>query len=83
VGKTKKDRMRSERIREQVGQELVRRILEERQLRMERERKPKQFMEAQVEGRKQRGRQRITFESKIEDIGSRRGKTLAEMKKMA
>jgi hypothetical protein len=48
---------------------------------MERERKPKQFMEAQVEGRKQRGRQKITFESRIEETGSRRGKTLAEMKK--
>jgi hypothetical protein len=48
--------------------------------RMERERKPKQFMEAQVEERKQRGRQRITFESRIEEIGSRRGMTLAEMK---
>jgi hypothetical protein len=46
---------------------------------MERERKPKQFMEAEVKGRKQR----ITFESRIEEIGSRRGKTLAEMKKMA
>jgi hypothetical protein len=50
---------------------------------MERERKPKQFMEAQVEGRKQRGRQRITFESRIEETGSRRGKALAEIKKMA
>jgi hypothetical protein len=40
-------------------------------------------MEAQIEGRKQRGRQRITFESRIEEIGSRRGKTLAEIKKMA
>jgi hypothetical protein len=40
-------------------------------------------MEAQVEGRKQRGRQRITLESRIEEIGSRKGKTLAEMKKMA
>jgi hypothetical protein len=48
----------------------------------ERERKPKQFMEAQVEERKQRGRQRIAFESRIEEIGSRRGKA-AEMKKMA
>jgi hypothetical protein len=44
VGKTKRDRVRSERIREQVGQESVRRVLEERQLkwfghvyRMERE----------------------------------------------
>jgi hypothetical protein len=90
VGKTKRDRERSEIIREQIGQESVRRVLEERQLRwfghvyrMERERKPKQFMEAQVEGRKQRGRQRITFESRIEEIGSRRGKTLAEMKNMA
>jgi hypothetical protein len=53
VGKTKRDRVRSERIREQVGQESVRRVLEERQLkwfghvyRMEREREPKQFMEA-------------------------------------
>jgi hypothetical protein len=50
VGKTKRDRVRSERIREQVGQESVRRILEERELkwfghvyRMERERKPKQL----------------------------------------
>jgi hypothetical protein len=40
-------------------------------------------MEAQAEGRKQRGRQRITFGSRIEELGSRRGKTLAEMKKMA
>jgi hypothetical protein len=40
-------------------------------------------MEAQVEGRKQRGRQRITIQSRIEEIGSRRGKTLAEMKKVA
>jgi hypothetical protein len=63
VGKTKRDRVRSERIRGQVGQESVRRVLEERQLkwfghvcRMERERKPKQFMEAQVEGRKTKGK---------------------------
>jgi hypothetical protein len=82
--------VRSERIREQVGQESVRRLLEERQLkwfghvyRMERERKPKQFMEAQAEGRKQMGRQRIIFERRIKEIGSRRGKTLTEMKKMA
>jgi hypothetical protein len=47
VGKTQRDRVRSERIREQVGQESVRRVIEERQLRwfghlyrMERERKP-------------------------------------------
>jgi hypothetical protein len=70
------------------GHQSVRRVLEERQLRwfghvyrMERERKPKQFMEAQAEGRKQRGRQRIAFESRIEEIGSRRGKTLAGMKR--
>jgi hypothetical protein len=76
--------IRSERIREQVGQESLRSVLEERQhkwfghvYRMERERKPKQFMEAEVEGRKQRGRRRLTFESRIEEIGSRRGKTLA------
>jgi hypothetical protein len=87
VGKTKRDQVRSERIRDQVGQESVRRVLGERQLRwfghvyrMERDRKPDQFMEAQGEGRNQRGRQRITFESRIEEICSRRGKTLAEMK---
>jgi hypothetical protein len=75
VGKTKRDWVRSERIREQVGQESVRIILEERELkwfshvyRMEREK----TKAAQVEGRKQRGRQRITFESRIEEIGSRR-----------
>jgi hypothetical protein len=50
AGKTKRDRVRSERMREQVGQESVRRVLEERQAkwfgrvyRMERERKPKQL----------------------------------------
>jgi hypothetical protein len=32
VGKTKRDPVRSVRIREQVGQESVRRVLEERQL---------------------------------------------------
>jgi hypothetical protein len=35
VGKTKRDQVRSERIREQVGQESVRRVLEERQLKCE------------------------------------------------
>jgi hypothetical protein len=35
VGKTKRDHVRSERIREQVGQESVRRVLEERQLKCE------------------------------------------------
>jgi hypothetical protein len=73
--------VRSERIREQVGQERQLKRLGH-VYRMERERKSKQFMEAQFEGRKQRGRQRITFESRIEDVGSRRGTTLAEMKKM-
>jgi hypothetical protein len=33
AGKAKRDRVRSEKIREQVGQESVRRVLEERQLR--------------------------------------------------
>jgi Sec-independent protein translocase protein TatA len=38
--------------------------------------------EFEYEGRKQRGRQKITFESRIEEVGRRRGKTLREMKKM-
>jgi hypothetical protein len=67
VGKTKRDRVRSERIREQVGQESVRSVLEERQLkcfghvyRMERER-TKAVYGGSGSGKKQRGRQTITF----------------------
>ena len=43
--------------------------------RMNETRKPKQYMEARPEGRRQRGRQRTTYADVIEHLGMKRGKT--------
>lgn len=91
MGKTKKDRIRNEQIREEAKQDkpLINKI-EEKQLkwfghanRMTEERKVKQVMEMRVEGRRGRGRPRINWEDTVVRIGRKRGKTLAEMKKMS
>lgn len=59
MGKTRRDRIRNETIREQVGLTAVSQKLEERQLswfghvtRMDAERKPRQYLEAKAQGRR-------------------------------
>lgn len=91
VGKTRRDRIRNEQIREEVKQKkTLSDIVEERQLkwyghvqRMDEGRKVKQVQEMGVEGRVGRGRPRITWQNRIERIGEKRGKTLVEMKRMS
>jgi hypothetical protein len=78
AGKTRRDRVHNERIREDLGQEGIENRLVKRQLkwyrhmvRMGEERKPKQFLEART-----RGRPRKSYEDGIEEIGRRKGKSL-------
>ena len=51
--------------------------------RMTENRAPKQCMEAKMEGKKTRGRQRKTYMDEIEKAGRDRGKTMGEMKKLS
>jgi hypothetical protein len=76
AGKARRDSIRNERIREDLGQEGIENRLVKRQLkwyghvvRMGEERKPKQFLEARSEGR----RRRKSYEDGIEEIGRRKG----------
>jgi hypothetical protein len=89
AGKTRRDGIRNERIREDLGQEGIENRLVKRKLkwyghvvRMGEERKPKQFLEARREGRRPRGRPRKSYEDGIEEIGRRKGKSLREMRKL-
>ncbi|KAJ4429614.1 hypothetical protein ANN_21800, partial [Periplaneta americana] len=90
VGKTRRDRIRNDRIREEVKmRKVLTEVINERQLkwfghvyRMGEERKVKQVMEMRVEGRRRRGRPRIKWEDTIERIGQQKGKTMVEMKRM-
>jgi hypothetical protein len=76
--KTRRDSIRNEGIREDLGQEGI----ENRLVRMGEERKPKQFLEARPEGRRPRGRPRKSYEDGIEEIGRRNGKSLREMRRL-
>ena len=91
VRKTRRNRIRNERIREEAGQKKAMNVVaEECQLkwyghagRMGEERNANFFFEMQVEGRAGRVRPRITWEDRIRRIGQKRGKTLTEMKRMS
>ena len=90
AGKTRRDRIINDRIREDLNQKkTLADIIEERQLkwfghvyRMPDERKPKQAMEMRREERTGRGRPRIKWENTIERMGLKRGKTMMEIKRM-
>ena len=90
VGKTRRDRVRNERIREEVNlRKSLIEVIEDRQLkwyghtyRMPEERKPKQIMEMRTEGRIGRGRPRLKWEDTVERIGQKRGKTMVELRRM-
>ncbi|PSN53532.1 hypothetical protein C0J52_13234 [Blattella germanica] len=88
MGKTRRDRIRNDRIRESLKQESVE--LEKRQLkwfghvvRMDERRKPKQIMEARVEGTKTRGRPKKGYMDRIEYIAWKKGKGVGELKRLA
>jgi hypothetical protein len=52
-------------------------------VRMQNYRKPKQAMEARREKRRGRGRPRKTWEDSVIDVARRKGKTLADMRRLA
>lgn len=90
AGKTRWDRVRNERIREQLDQEPVLKRLEDRQLswyghvsRMPENRKTRQFLEAKPQGKRPVGRPRTTWEEVVEQTAARRGKTMGELRSLA
>ena len=89
VNKTRRDKVRNERIRREVEQESLEKIIEKRQLkwwghvfRMNEDKKVKQILEVKVQGRRGKGRPRIMFEDRMEKIGRERNKTINMMKRM-
>ncbi|XP_039276101.1 uncharacterized protein LOC120349670 [Nilaparvata lugens] len=90
VGKTRRDRIRNTRIREEVGMRDVSERIEMRQLgwfghiqRMGDDRKAKQYVNVRVQGKRTVGRPRYSYEDRIEEIGRRRGKSVPEMRRLA
>ena len=90
VGRTRRDRIRNESIREQLGVAELKTTLERRQLqwfghvcRMNENLNPIRILEARPTGRRPRGRPRLTFQDYIQRIGCKRGKTLNEMKRLS
>lgn len=90
VGKTRRDRIRNEQIRELFEVTELRKTIETRQLkwfghvcRMEDEREPRKVLEARPTGKRPRGRPRISYQENIQRIGGKRGKTLQQMKNLS
>ena len=90
VGKIRRDKWRNNRIRGTSDQEPILNYTERRSIkwyshvvRMQDYRKPKQTMEARREKRRGRGRPRRTWEDCVINVARRKGKTLADMKRLA
>jgi hypothetical protein len=90
VGKTRMDKWRNNRIREALNQEPILNYIERRSVqwyghvvRMQDYRKPKHAMKARREKRIGRGRPRRTWEDCVMDVVRRKGKTLADMRRLA
>jgi hypothetical protein len=90
VGKTRRDRWRNERVREEVGRRALCEDIKERQLkwfghviRMPESRVVKEVVEARREGKRRRGRPRTNWQGYLEGLGRERGKTMRDMKRLA
>jgi hypothetical protein len=90
VGKTRRDKWRNNTIRETLDQELILNYIERRSIkwydhvvRMQDYRKPKWAMEARGEKRRSRGRPRRTWENCVIDAARRKGKALADLRRLA
>jgi hypothetical protein len=89
VGKTRRDKWRNNRIREILCQEPILNYIERsitwygHVVRIQDYRKPKQSMEAKREKRRGGGRPRRTWEDCMIDVAKRKGKTLADLRRLA
>lgn len=90
TGKTRRDRIRNTTHREQLQQEPLITKIEKKQMtwfghliRMREDRLPKRALEARVEGRRPSGRPRKTWTDGIEEQARIRGKTIADVKRIA
>jgi hypothetical protein len=90
VGKTRRAKWRNNRIRAVSNHEPILNYIERRSIqwyghvvRMQDYRKPKQALEARREKRRGRGRPRKTWEDCVIDVARRKGKTLADVKRLA
>ena len=87
---TKRDRVRNIVVREELKQTPLVQKIEEKKLkwfghlvRMKEDRKVKQVMEARTDGKRDRGRPRIDWETDIGNICRKKGTSLQELKKKA
>ena len=90
MGKIRRNKWINNRIRGTSDQEPILNYTERRSIkwyshvvRMQDYRKPKQAMEARREKRRGRRRPRRTWEDCVIDVARRKGKTLADMKRLA
>jgi hypothetical protein len=90
LGKTRRDRWRNATVREQLKQERLIDGIERRKLRwyrhlvrMAEDRKPRQILEARIEGTRGRGRPRKVWMDDIKEAAGRRRKTIQEARSMA
>jgi hypothetical protein len=90
IWRTRRDKWRNNRIREVLNQETILNYIERRCIqwyghvvRMQDYRKPKPAMEARRERRRDTERPRRTWEDWVIDVARRKGKTLADMKRLA
>ena len=89
LGKTRRDRSRNATVREQPKEESLIDGIERRKLRwyghlvrMAEDRKPRQILEARIEGMRGRGRPRKVWMDDIKEADGRRGKTIQEARSM-
>ena len=89
MGNSRRDKWRNNRIRETLDQEPILNYIERsikwygHVVRMQDYRKPKQAMVARRERRRGRGRPRRTWEECVIDAARRKGKTSADLRRLA
>lgn len=90
VGRTRRDRVRNVTTREELETEPLVETIQRKQLRwyghvvrMREERLPRKIMEARREGKRRRGRPRLTWLDTIKNMVERKGKSIEEAKRLA